>query len=330
MKARFHALASVLPLLLPGCGKAQAPAGPAPLAAERTIPLRDVAGRIDHLAIDVAHRRLFVAELGNGSVDAIDLDNGVSRRIAGLKEPQGIGYLSGRDELVVADGGDGTVRFFDAQSLAPKGAIRLGADADNVRVDARSGLVAVGYGEGAIAFVDPAHRTVVSSLDLPAHPEGFQLAPEAIRLFVNLPDAHAIGFADRTTGSITKRLPVGHESNFPLALDPSSRTIAIAYRSPARLVLLDEETGGVRQDLKTCGDADDVFFDPARDRIYVVCGSGSVDVFARDGAGYGHLAAVPTRPGARTGLFVPELGRLFVAARASRGQGAAVMVLRPR
>src|SRR5262245_8495752 len=32
------------------------------------IPLGDVSGRIDHLAIDLARRRLFVAELGNDTV----------------------------------------------------------------------------------------------------------------------------------------------------------------------------------------------------------------------------------------------------------------------
>jgi DNA-binding beta-propeller fold protein YncE len=94
---------------------------PVQLTLERTIPLPNVSGRIDHLAIDVPHQRLFVAELGNGSVDAIDLSSGATRRISGLKEPQGLAYLPDRNQLVVASAGDGTVRFFDANSLAPLG-----------------------------------------------------------------------------------------------------------------------------------------------------------------------------------------------------------------
>lgn len=329
MKLLFRLLSAALPALLPGCGEAQAPAGPPPLTLERTISLEGVVGRIDHLAIDLRHRRIFVAELGNGSVDAVDIDSGRSRRITGLKEPQGIGYLPDRDLLVVASGGDGTVRFFGGQSLEPAGVIQLGDDADNVRVDPRSGLVAVGYGSGAIAFIDAARQAVVSTVALPAHPEGFRLDTDGPGLFVNLPNAHSMFFADGKTGIVTKRLPAGHAMNFPLALDPPSHTIAIAYRWPARLVLMDQVTGSVRQDLKSCGDADDVAFDASRGRIYVVCGSGSVDAFQKGAGGYGPLPATATREGARTGLFVPELDRLFVAARATGKIGAALMVLRP-
>jgi DNA-binding beta-propeller fold protein YncE len=329
VKPQFRTVLMAMLLVLPGCSKAQAPAGPSPLAAERTIPLEGVAGRIDHLAADLRRRRIFVAELGNGSVDVVDLDVGTSHRIGGLKEPQGVAYLPDRDELVVASGGDGTVRFFNGQSLSPAGMIQLGSDADNVRFDAKSGLVAVGYGSGAIAFIDPARQLVVSTVELPVHPEGFRLEPDGSRLFVNLPDAHTVAFVDRPRLAITKRLPAAHQLNFPLALDPASHTIAIAYRWPSRLVLMDGQTGGVLQDLKSCGDADDVAFDAQRNRVYVVCGSGSVDVFQKGAAGYEPLASVATRRGARTGLFVPELDRLFVAARANGKSGAVLMVLRP-
>ena len=135
----------------------------------RTIALPNVSGRIDHLAVDVPHQRLFVAELGNGSVDRIDLSSGETRRIEGLKEPQGLVYLPDRDELVVASGGDGTVRFFDASSLEPVGSVSLGDDADNVRVDPKTGQVVVGYGSGALAILDPARRAVVRTIVI--HPQ---------------------------------------------------------------------------------------------------------------------------------------------------------------
>jgi hypothetical protein len=59
-----------------------------------------------------------------------------------------------------------------------------------------------------------------------------------------------------------------------------------------------------------------------------------VDVFEDRGGDGGrvprHMARVPASPGARTGLFVPGLDRLFVAARATAaGAPAAVWVLRP-
>jgi DNA-binding beta-propeller fold protein YncE len=157
--ATFAPLVLVLMLLSAvEFGHAAQTQAPVQLELERTIPLPNVSGRIDHLVVDVAHQRLFVAELGNGSVDAVDLSSGETSRIGGLKEPQGLAYLPGRNELVVASAGDGTVRFFDASSLAPAGSVSLGDDADNVRVDPKAGQVVVGYGAGALAILDPAPR----------------------------------------------------------------------------------------------------------------------------------------------------------------------------
>jgi DNA-binding beta-propeller fold protein YncE len=329
VKQVLRVLALTLSLALPGCGKAQTPPGPPPLSIERKYLLEGVTGRIDHLAVDIRRHRIFVAEFEDGNVDVVDLDDGKSTRIAGLKEPQGLAYLADRNELVVASGGDGTVRFFNATSLAPTGVIQLGADADNVRFDPASGQVAVGYGSGAIAFIDSAQRTVVKAISLPAHPEGFDLGPLGTPLFVNLPDARSLAVVDRTTGKLTKRWPTTHRLNFPLALDPAAHTVAVVYRMPAHLVLLDDETGEMRQDLETCGDSDDVFFDPPRRRIYVVCGAGTVDVFQEGHAGIDRIARIPTRQGARTGLFVPELDRLFIAVPSAGKAGAALLELRP-
>jgi hypothetical protein len=132
---------------LSGCGAPAARSQAAPLELERTIVLKDVAGRIDHLALDPVRRRLFVAELGNGTVDAVDLDSGtVAGRISGLREPQGLAFLPDRDELAVASGGDGTVRFYRGADLARAGSIALGGDADNLRVEAQTGRLFAGYG----------------------------------------------------------------------------------------------------------------------------------------------------------------------------------------
>src|SRR5581483_9378112 len=72
----------------------------APLSIETRIPLGDVRGRIDHLAVDLRRQRLYVAELGNNTVGVIDLKQAkILRTLGGLQEPQGIGYESSTDTV---------------------------------------------------------------------------------------------------------------------------------------------------------------------------------------------------------------------------------------
>jgi hypothetical protein len=322
----------LIALSMTGTGYAAEPL--APLVLERTIALKGVTGRIDHLAADLARKRLFVAELGNGTVDVIDLAAGsVIHRIEGLKDPQGLAYAPAADILAVASAGDGSVRLFRGAELSPAGAVDLGDDADNIRLDARTGNLVVGYGSGGLAVIDPAKASLLRRIPLPAHPEGLQLDPDNRHAFVNVPDARQIAIVDMNAGKQVGswRLPdLG--ANFPMAFDVAQATIAVVFRSPARLVIVDVGTGKPTSILKTCGDADDVFFDAKRRRVYVSCGEGAVDAWQRDGSAYRHLGLLKTSSGARTSLFVPDLDRLFVAARAGYfglGSDAALLVVRP-
>jgi DNA-binding beta-propeller fold protein YncE len=278
----------------------------------------------------VKRQRLFVAELGNNSLGVVDLAAGkVLRRIADLSEPQGVAYVPFADSVFVANAGDGSVRVLRAEDLTPIGRIELGDDADNVRVDAARKRVLVGYGKGALAVIDPASLTKTADIHLAAHPEGFQIDETGTQVFVNVPDAREIGVVDLATGS-TRSLPTqGAGSNFPMAIDGEAHQFLVIFRSPPSLLALSSQDGHVVGKVDTCGDADDVFVDRKRHRVYVSCGEGVVDVLEAGEAGYRPLARVPTIPGARTSLFVPELDRLFVAVRAASNEPAAIWVFRP-
>jgi YVTN family beta-propeller protein len=301
-----------------------------PLILEATIPLPNVSGRIDHLAVDLDRKRLFVAELGNDTVDVIDLTTQKPiHRIEGLKEPQGVAYLPGPDLLVVANGGDGAVNFYSGADFSPRGVVPLGDDADNVRVDPRNGHVLVGFGTNQIAVIDPLKPEWLSNIPLPSHPESFRLSLPTGRMFVNVPHAGKIVMVDDlSSGTGASWLTGGLEGNFPMALDEAGRAIIIVFRKPAWLALFNMMTVAATTSTDTCGDSDDVFFDEMRKHIYVSCGEGSIDVFDR-GPALSRVARIPTSPGARTSLFVPELDRLYLAVRAGSTSGAAVEVYRP-
>jgi hypothetical protein len=308
-----------------------APAQPAdaPLRLEGKIPLGPVRGRIDHMAIDAERHRLFVAELGNGSIGVVDLEaRKVVHRLIGMKEPQGIGYLPAGDTLGVANGGDGSVRFFQGPDYAANGRIELGGDADNVRVDRAANQLIVGYGSGALAVIDPAGRRRITDIRLPAHPESFQLDPPSKRIYVNVPNRRAIVVVDREAASQIASWPMsGASANFPMALDSEAQRVLVMFRYPAKLGVFAMSDGASMGAAESCGDSDDLFLDAKRHRIYVSCGEGFIDVI--DSQTYRRLARIPTASGARTSFFAPVLDRFMLAVRATGGEPAAIWLYRP-
>lgn len=331
MTRRFRGLIGLglIGWLLAGAGVASAQP---PLEREITIPLGDVAGRIDHLAADLARGRVFVAELGNDSVGVVDLaQRRVVERLTGVPEPQGVAYLPWLGTLVVASGKDGAVRLFSGSPLAPAGRVDLEDDADNLRVLPDGQTVLVGYGDGGLAEIDVAARAVRRRVRLAAHPKGFQVDPTGARVVVNLPNAREIAVVDRAEGKPIARWRVPDaRANFPIAWLGGRDEIVSVFRNPARLIRVRAGDGTVLSQTAACGDADDVFHDAGRDRLYVVCGEGVVQVLQGQGGDPVETARVRTVAGARTGLFIPELDRLLVAVRARGGEAAALWIFVPR
>jgi DNA-binding beta-propeller fold protein YncE len=323
-----HAILLIAIVVFPAASGAQTAAPP--IVLEAKTPLGAMSGRIDHLGIDLKRQRLLVAELGNDSLGVVDLAAGkVLRTVSGFNEPQGVAYVPFADSVYVANGGDGSVRVLRGDDLTPVGRIELGDDADNVRVDAQRRHVLVGYSKGAVAVLDPASRTKTADIRLKAHPESFQIDEGGAQLFVNVPDAREIDVVDLATER-TRSLPTeGLRANFPMAIDRDAHRVLVVFRSPPTLMALSTQDGRVAARIATCGDADDVFIDAKRRRVYVSCGEGVVDVFEQRGAGYGRIGRVPTVSGARTSLFVPELDRLYVAVRARWNEPAAIWAFRP-
>jgi hypothetical protein len=313
------ALASAAPL-----------AAGAALTVDVKIPLGDISGRIDHLAYDPARQRLYVAEVGNDSVGIVDLtERRLLRTVAGFKEPQGIGYEASTDTVYVANGGDGSLRLFRGADFSAIGIIDLGADADNVRVDSTARRVYVGHGDGAIAVIDAVARKHIADIPFKGHPESFQLEPDGPRIFVNVPDAGSIQILSRATNTSIGSWPtVELQANYPLAVDMTNHRVLAVFRRPARMEAFDAATGKRLGGTDVCADADDLFVDARRERVYVICGEGSVDSYT-SGAGFSRVDRLPTSRGSRTGLYMRDNNLLAVAIRAAGKEPAAVWLLRP-
>ena len=294
------------------------------LTLSQSIELRSVQGRLDHLSFDSEGSRLFVAALAADSLEVVDLRAATRiTRIEHLNEPQGVLYLAQGRRLFVAEGAGARVQVFvDGK---PAAAVAGLDDADNLRFDPDTGRVYVGYGS-ALAVLDPNATRTVGRFDLPGHPEGFELATTGPQIYVNVPSRRQIAVIDRRSGKIAATWDIGDAAeNFPMALDEPQHRLFVATRRPAMLLVYDTRSGRRTSQLPICADADDLFFDRQRGRLYVVCGEGAVDVVRQQDADhYSLIERVRTARGARTGLLVPGLATLFVAVPARRSAPAEI------
>ena len=160
------------------------------------IALPNVAGRIDHFSADVKGQRLFMSALGNHTVEVLDVQSGKRvHTIPDLAEPQGLYYDPSSNRLFVACASDGAAKVFDGRTFQPLDTAKFSADADNIRYDARAQRVIVGYGDGALAFLDSGGKKM-GEIALDAHPESFKLEKSGTRAFVNVPDKKEIQVLD--------------------------------------------------------------------------------------------------------------------------------------
>lgn len=336
---RFRAASCVIPILLAALlvGPARAQTS-AVLSLSERIPLPGVKGRIDHLGVDVKGQRLFVAAVENHSLEVIDLKSGRrAHTITNLAEPQGVFYDPATNHLFVACSLDGVAKVFDGTTLEVVKTLKFPDDADNIRYDPRSKGVIVGYagakqlrqreeGTGGLGFVD-SNGKQTGEVVIDAHPESFQLEKWGARIFVNVPEKKEIEVIDVSKRSVLGRWPVSAEDNFPMALDEAHHRLLIGVWKPPQLLVFDTDTGREVAAGEIAGKTDDLFYDSARHRVYVLTSEGYLEVFEqREADHYDRIARYPTPARSQTGLFVPEWGKLFVAVPAQGNQLAEIRV----
>lgn len=301
---------------------------PAPLKLIPSIPMPGITGRIDHFAVDPRSQTVYVSALGADTVVAVDIrQKKVLGSITGLKEPQGLLYVPENGHLYIANGGDGSVRIYDGGTLKPLKSISLGDDADNIRYDAVRKIVWVGYGGGALAALD-LDGNKLFDIAVSEHPESFALEHGGTRIFVNVPRAKQIAVLDRISRKVVATFGTGLTlENFPMAFDEVNSRLFVGCRLPAKLLVLDSASGKTVASLDTVSTTDDLFYDAAKRRVYVLGGGGYVVTYKQSDANtYTEISRIATGPGGRTGLFIPELGLLLVATPRNDRQDAAIQV----
>ena len=159
-----------------------------------------------------------------------------------MEEPQGVLYYTKNNLLFVTSAIDGTCKIYNASNFKLLKIINLGDDADNIRFDKKRNIVFVGFGSGGIAAINPKDMKLIYKVDLPAHPESFQIDEAKGLMFVNIPDAGEIDKINIGERKVVNKIKLDVKGNFPMALDTKNHLIFIGSRNPAKIVTFDESS----------------------------------------------------------------------------------------
>ena len=301
-----------------------------------------VHGRLDHSAVDLKGKRLFVAALGDNqnTVEVVDLQ--ASKRVSsipGQSKPQGVFYSQDLKKLFVANGTDGTCKIFDGSTLKLIDSLAVGADADHVGYDPATKLLYVGVGDakgGALSVIDTRTNKHVEDIKTDARPGGIKFDKGGARIFVTLAGATNLGVVDRTKRQQVATWPVTSvQGNVSLAQDDKDHRLFAGSRNPPMISVFDTTSGKQLSQVEGIAGIDDLWYDARHKQIYASGGRGTdvgfVYVYRQKNADEYELAAkVPTAASAGTSLWVAELNRLYVAAPANDKQEAGIMVFEPQ
>jgi hypothetical protein len=314
-----------------------------PLRLVQTIPMPNVKGRIDHMDVDINGKRLFVAGLENGSLEVVDLGAGKwSKSIPGFKKTQGVAYVPSLNKLFVASGDDGMLRVFRGDSLELLDSIKLELGPNRVTYDPHTKILYVGYGGkdagkdyGMVGIIDAKTDKSLGDIKVDAHPAELLLDKSGKTLYVFVSSDSKVQVVDIKKREVVSTWPTSSQRNGDGAFDEKTHRLFIGTRTPPQMIVMDSTTGKEAAALPTVEGMDGVYFNAAQKRIYVSGGRdndvGYIFVYQqKDADHYEAIGKIPTRSGAGTSFWSPELNRFYIGAPASDKDEAAILVFEPQ
>ncbi len=318
MKKAFFILTAAL-FLLAGDAKSQTP----PLKLVKTIQLpKEIKGRFDHFAVDLAGNRLFATPEDNHAVLVFDLRTGkLLHTIKGIGKPHAVLYREDVNQIYVTDGDAGDLKIFDSKTYALKSSVKLLEDADSIGYDPATKYLYIDNGGGDVhetysmlSIVDTTSGKKVADMKIDGETlEAMALETLSPKIYVNNKAKNRVDVIDREKHEILASWPITMgKTNVAMALDEANHRLFVACRS-GDLIVFDTASGKELTSLAIAKDVDDLVFDQDSKRIYTAA-DGFVDVYQEESPdSYRLLAKVPSGPVGRTARLVPELKRYFVA-----------------
>lgn len=311
----------------------------APLQLSQTISLGDgISGHFDHFGVDMKHNRMFATAEDSHTVLVLNtVDGAVVNRIDGFVRPHAILYRDDLNRIYVTDGGDGTLKVFDGTTYQLTGTVTLAKDADSIGYDPSSKYLYIdnggkdaGQSYSMVSVVDTTTGKKIADIRVDSNTlEALAVDIWRPRMYVNNTAQNHVTVINRWKNTVAASWPVTLGSdNVAMALDEQRQRLFVGCRS-GQVVVFDSNTGKELQALAISKGVDDMEYDVASRRLYVI-GGGTIDVFQEvDADHYRSLGSLPAGAGAKTARLVPAINRYFVAVPSPDHSAASVQVFQP-
>ena len=297
---------------------------PASVKLIHSVDLPGYSGDFDHFAVDYDRNRLLLAAEDHGTLEVFDLKTSAHlRSVEGFGNPHSILVRKGSPTVLITDSEKQGATLRDAESYAKKQSVVLTPGSDTSKYDAAANVLYVVTGGKDVEMktanleaVNPDTGAKLGSITFQDnHVEAMAFVEDDPRLFINLAQTNKIAVVNRKTFKLIATWTVfPAKQNAMVAFEPAQHRLYVVCRDPGMVVVMNSDTGAVVGTLPAPLRSDEVQYDPDKHRLYVPGGEGYMSVYDTSDADHLKLLEkVNTAPGAKTGLLVPPLHRLFLA-----------------
>jgi YVTN family beta-propeller protein len=256
-------------------------------------------GRWDYVTADSESHRVYIARSTHVSV----LDSETGTVVGDIPDTPGVHGVAVAYDLgigFISEGQANKVAVFDLKTLKVISQIETGQNPDSILYHPLTHLVFVQNGKSkSTTVIDAKTKQPIATIALNGKPEFFAY-DEKGNVFVNLEDIHSIAVIDAPSKKLKATWPMaGCESPSGLAFDAKTNTLFSGCDSA--LMVVDSNTGKVRQSVPIGDDCDGVYFDPSTGYVFASAGAGKLTIIHAESSGkYAVVQDMDTPPGSKT------------------------------
>jgi DNA-binding beta-propeller fold protein YncE len=257
--------------------------GGVPLALVRDVPLPGGTTRFDYASVDTKGRKLYVAHLGDSTLDVVDLDTlHVVAVVPRIADVHGVALAADRGRVYATATGDNELVTIESTTNYVIARTPTGDFPDDVAYDPDHALLYVSdKNAGSITVVSADTGKVTDTIKVAAETGNVAYDSAARLVYAAARTPDALVAIDPTSSKITTRIRLpGCRGAHGVFIDAATNRAFVACERNARLVTVDltRRTETARSPV---GRGPDVLaYDASLRRLYVAAESGDVAVFA--------------------------------------------------